>query len=170
VDPSPVAVRFLNVQAKLNGSADRLKIIQAAASDRAGWQGMVAVGVLASGYYVARGEGYPASELSRTKAVTLDDIAHEFRVTPTHIKIDVEGNEAAVLRGGQKIFTQIPAPILFLEVHNEIVRGTGGNPEDTLLLLREYGYQTFTSAEIPISDKAVLARPLIRIIARKPVS
>jgi FkbM family methyltransferase len=170
VDPSPIAIRFLNVQAKLNSSADRLHVIQASVSDRAGWQSMVAVGVVASGYYVARTKGYPASELSRTKAVTLDDLADEFGVTPTHIKIDVEGNEAAVLRGGQKIFSKMPAPILFLEVHNEIVRGFGGNPEETLMLLRAYGYQTFTSAEIPISEKAVLAKPLIRIIARKPLS
>jgi FkbM family methyltransferase len=169
VDPSPIAARFLHLQAKLNDTARRLQVIQASVSDRAGWQSMVAVGVLASGYYVFPNEGYPASELSRTKALTLDDIVDEFAVTPTHIKIDVEGNEAAVLRGGQKVFSQIPSPIVFLEAHNEIVRGLGGNPEETLRLLRQYGYETFTSADIPISDRAILAEPLIRIIARKPL-
>lgn len=170
VDPSPIATRFLKLQAKLNSSTDRLHVIQASVSDHSGWQSMVAVGVLASGYYIASSEGYPASELSRTKAVTLDGIVDEFGVIPTHIKIDVEGNEAAVLRGGQKIFSKIPAPIVFLEVHNEMVRDAGGNPEQTIMLLRGYGYETFTSAEIPISAKAILAKPLIRIIARKPLS
>jgi FkbM family methyltransferase len=169
VDPSPVAVRFLNVQAGLNKNSDRLQVLQASVGDRAGWQSMVAVGVVASGYYVPRPEGYPASELSRTRSLTLDDIAARFRVAPTHIKIDVEGNEASVLRGGQRMFSQRAAPILFLEVHNEMVRGFGGNPDETLMLLRSYGYELFTTSEIPIGAKAVLAKPLIRIIARKPL-
>ena len=168
IDPSPTAIRFLNIQAKLNQSADRLRVIQAAVKDQVGWQSMVAVGVLASGYYVAPTEDHSASELSQARSVTLDGIVEELRITPTHIKIDVEGYEAAVLRGGQKLFSQLPAPILFLEVHNEIVRELSGNPAETLIVLRDYGYKTSTSDGFPISEDEILSKPLIRIIARKP--
>jgi FkbM family methyltransferase len=167
IDPSPTAVRFLTMQAKLNRIDDRLQVFQASVGDQLGRQKMISVGILASGYYVAPTEGHPLSELSETRSVTLDSIADELKVNPTHIKIDVEGYEDAVLRGGQKIFSQTPAPIIFLEVHNQIVRELGGNPAETLTLLRDYGYQTFTSTGIPLSEDEILNKPLTRIIARK---
>jgi FkbM family methyltransferase len=168
IDPSPTAIRFLTVQAKLNQTDDRLRIFQASVGDQTGRQRMISVGVLASGYYVAPTEGHSASELSETSSVTLDCVADELKISPTHIKIDVEGFEAAVLRGGQKIFSRVPAPIIFLEAHNQMVRESGGNPAETLILLRDYGYQTFTSAGLPIGEDEILNKPLIRIIARKP--
>jgi FkbM family methyltransferase len=168
VDPSPTAVSFVNVQAKLNHLSDRLHMIQASASDRAGFQDMVAVGVLASGYYVAPAKSDAANEITQTRAVTLDGLVDELEITPTHIKIDVEGFEAAVLRGGQKVLSTDPAPTLFVELHNEIVRSAGGNPAESLTLLRNYGYETFTSDELPISEDRILDTPLIRVIARKP--
>jgi FkbM family methyltransferase len=167
VDPSPTAVNLMNVQAKLNRSANRVQIIQAAVNDEAGWHNMLAVGVLASGYYVAPTAGHPASELSRIRAVTLDGIARELQVSPTHIKIDVEGYEAAVLRGGREILSQTPAPILFVEIHNEIVSGLGKNPAETLGLLRDYGYRTFASDGSAISDDEILSQSLIRVVAKR---
>lgn len=167
VDPSPTAIRFLTVQAKLNQITDRLQIIQAAVSDQTKGQSMVSVGVLASGYYVAPTKDHPASELSQTASVTIDSMAEELRVTPTHIKIDVEGYEAAVLRGGRQILSQASAPILFVELHNEIVHQLGENPAETLNLLRDYGYQTFTPGGLTISEDEILSKPLIRIIARR---
>lgn len=170
VDPSPTAVRIVKIQARLNNVSERLQVIRASVSDRAGWQSMIAVGVLASGYYVAPLDGYPESELSQTKSVTLDGLVDELRVTPTHIKIDVEGSEAAVLRGGRKTLSQTSAPILFLEIHNEIVGSLGGNPLETLDLLRDYGYETFTAEDLPLDSDKILSEPLIRIIARKPLA
>jgi FkbM family methyltransferase len=168
IDPSPTAIRFLTVQAKLNQITDRLQVFQASVGDQTGSQKMVSVGVLASGYYVAPTEGHPVGELSETVSVTLDNITEKLKLNPTHVKIDVEGYEAAVLRGGQKIFSSHPAPIIFLEVHNEIVRELDGNPSETLILLRDYGYQTFTSEGFSIDENAILNKPLIRIIAKKP--
>lgn len=167
IDPSPTAIRFLTTQAKLNQLDDRLQIFQASVGDQTGRQRMISVGVLASGYYVAPTEGHPLSELSETSSVTLDSLADELKISPTHIKIDVEGYEAAVLRGGQKIFSQPQAPIIFLEVHNQLVREVGGNPAETLMLLRDYGYQTLTSEGLPIGEDEILNKPLIRIIAKK---
>lgn len=167
VDPSPVAVSLLNTQAKLNHSTERLQIVQAAVSDRAGSESMIAVGVLANGYYVAPSEHYPASELSHTRSITLDGIVDELKVIPTHIKVDVEGYEAAVLRGGHKLLSRTSAPLLFIEIHNEIVSSLRGDPEETVVLLRDYGYRTFMSNDLPITADEILRRPLIRVVAEK---
>src|SRR2546425_283113 len=122
VDPSPTATHFTRLQAALNHVSDRLHVVQAAVGDKSGWQDMVSVGVLASGYYVAPSKDHSPGELTKTKAVTLDQLSKEFSVLPTHVKIDVEGYEAAVLRGGESILSRSSAPLLFIEVHNEIVR------------------------------------------------
>ena len=100
-----MATRFLNIQAGLNGVADRLRVIEATVGDRVGRQNMIPVGVLASGYYVAPAEGYPHSELTETLAITLDRLVEQLKSVPTHVKIDVEGDEAAVLRGGQQLLS-----------------------------------------------------------------
>lgn len=52
VDPSTVAVRFLKIQAGLNDAVDRLRIVEASVAAHTGRQDMVAVGVLANGFYV----------------------------------------------------------------------------------------------------------------------
>jgi FkbM family methyltransferase len=167
VDPSPVAVRFLKIQAALNEVADRLRIVQASVAAHTGHQNMVAVGVLASGFYVAPGHEHSASETIRTNAITLDSLAAELKLSPTHIKIDVEGSEASVLRGAEKLLKQPSAPTLFIELHNEIVSRSGNSPRETLTLLRGFGYETFGVDGRVIDDDAILEKPLIRIIARK---
>lgn len=170
VDPSPTAVQVLGVQAKLNNCSSRLEIVEASINDGGAWQNMVAVGVLASGYYVAPAPDQPASEISQIKSKTLDGLVAELDVVPTHLKIDVEGYEAAVLTGGQKLLSQPDGPVIFIEIHNAIVRELGEDPVETLKLLRGYGYETYTSEGIVISDDAILSKPLIRIVASRALS
>jgi len=85
---------------------------------------------------------------------------------PTHIKIDVEGYEAAVLRGAAEALKQI-SPVLFLELHNEMVRTDGGNPSAALDLLDQFGYVTFALSGERISRPAILDKGIIRIVARR---
>lgn len=167
VDPSPTAVHLLNVQAELNNCRDRLEIIEASINDGNPWQDMVAVGVLASGYYVAPTADQPDSETSQVKAKTLDGLVDELGVIPTHLKIDVEGYEAAVLRGGNWLLSQNDAPVIFIEIHNAIVRALCQDPLDTLRLLRGYGYNTYTCEGVAIADDTILCEPLIRLVARR---
>jgi FkbM family methyltransferase len=67
------------------------------------------------------------------EAITLDTFAERHRL-PTVIKVDVEGAEAEVLRGSEKIFAQAK-PILICEVH-------GSKPaDDVIRWLSDHGYQ-----------------------------
>lgn len=167
VDPSTVAVRFLKIQAGLNDAVDRLRIVEASVAAHTGRQDMVAVGVLANGFYVVPDSEHPAGEVIRTRAVTLDSLADELKLTPTHIKIDVEGSESAVLRGAERLLARQPAPTLFLELHNEIVNRRGADPREALMLVRNSGYETFSVDGRAIDDEAILEKSLIRIIAKK---
>jgi FkbM family methyltransferase len=167
VDPSATAVRMMRIQSNLNDTGDRLKIVQAAAGLQTDWREMVPVGVISGGYMVAAGADHPASERTRTIATTVDKLAAEFGDAPTHIKIDAEGDEAEVLMGGAGVLSQPNSPLLFLELHNQMIRDRNADPEDTLLLLEKFQYETFDVNGDPISSEAMLSKPLIRIVAKR---
>jgi FkbM family methyltransferase len=168
VDPSPMATRMLRIQAHLNSNltAGRLRIVQACVTDHAGYEPMVAVGVLAGGYFSAPSRDHSATEVTHAPAITLDALVEKLRVRPTHVKIDVEGFEAAVLRGGHRLLSQRRPPILFIELHNTMIRDRKGDPEETLDLLRNYGYSPCAVAGTPLDRDSILSDPLIRITAR----
>lgn len=167
VDPSPTAARIIRIQAQLNRVADRLHIIEASVGEQTGWQSMVAVGVLSAGYFVTPSKDHPAGELTRVRAITLDELAQNFETSPTHIKIDVEGYEAAVLQGALQVLSQVEAPLLFIELHNKMIRERNGDPELTLALLESRGYKTFAVDGTPLDRASILGESLIRVIAKR---
>ena len=170
VDPSPMAAGFIKRQARLNGVSDRLQVVQAAVSDRMGWQPMISVGILSGGYFVHPSTEHPASELTQTRTTTLDQLVEEFSLAPTHVKIDVEGYELAVISGGVKLLSCDNAPHLFIELHNEMVQQQGGSPTETVRLLRTLGYKIFATNGDRLDDREILEKPLIRIVAKKGAS
>jgi FkbM family methyltransferase len=154
---------MIRTQAQLNRVIDRITIAQVAVSDHGGHVPALAMGVIASGYVqVARMRD--GRDLYSAPAVTLDDLLDLSGKAPTHVKVDVEGHESHVLRGGRRTLTEA-RPILFLELHNEMILNYGGDPHDTLLVLRELDYQTFSLNGSPIDEAAILRTPLIRIVA-----
>jgi FkbM family methyltransferase len=164
IDPSPAAIRMIRVQSELNGYADRLRIMRAAVSDHSGVLELLSSGVFADGYFRVA-SGRLKSDLTEIPATTVDDLVQEFGV-PTHIKIDVEGHEGAVLRGGLRTLENY-APILFLELHNEMVAAEAGDPESTLNELDRLGFGKFATDGSPLSRKAILEKPIIRIVCKR---
>lgn len=166
VDPSPSATRMIGIQAALNDCANDIQVVRAAVSDVDGTLDLLSSGVLSAGYFsVTRGR--PRSELTTTPAMTVDKMTHQFGA-PTHIKIDVEGHEAAVLRGARATLSQF-SPILFLELHNEMVISAGDSPSATLNELAELRYDTFATDGNTIGADTILVRPIIRIVAKRRV-
>lgn len=164
VDPSPLATKIAISQLKLNGVTDRVKVIQAAVSDNAGSLLMLSSGVFSDGYFRLV-KGRSARELTQTQATTIDRLAQQFG-PPTHIKIDVEGHEAAVLRGGRATLKSA-APTLFLELHNELIALEGGDPNDALLELEQAGYAVLSLHGEPLGKNALLQKPIIRVVAQR---
>jgi hypothetical protein len=98
----------------------------------------------------------------------VDQLVQETGLEPTHIKIDVEGQEEAVLRGARIVLAQT-GPVVALELHNEAIRNRGGDPGAVLDMLREAGYEIFKNGE-PANLTAILAKPVVRVIATRRAS
>lgn len=167
VDASPAATHMIGIQANLNKVADKVQIIHAAVSDANDAIGMVSSGVFSDGYFTATRQE-PKGELTQVQATTIDQMALQFG-PPTHIKIDVEGHEAAVLRGGRATLSQF-SPLLFLELHNKMMVSTGEDPCVPLNELAQLRYDTFTPDGDMIGVDAILAKPIIRIVGKRRIS
>ena len=163
VDPSLEALRMVNVQARLNNWSDRIRTIRAAASDNSGGIDMLAAGVLSDHYFVVS-QGRSQSELTHLDTVTVDELSLKFG-PPSHLKIDVEGYEAAVLRGARATLKN-SAPLLFLELHNEIVTSNGGDRNAALDELSNSGYQVFGLDGAPASREVIFRKAITRVVAK----
>lgn len=164
VDASPVATHMIGIQAILNKCADRVQVLHAAVSDANSTIDMLSSGVFSDGYFKVTRDR-PKNELTQVQAMTIDQMAIQFGA-PTHIKIDVEGHEGAVLRGARSTLRQF-SPLLFLELHNEMVISVGDDPCVTLNELAQLGYETFALGGDAIDIRAILTRPIIRIVAKR---
>lgn len=164
VDPSGIAIQMIQRVAKLNNLSDRVRTIQAAAGKQEGELEMVEAGVTAAGYMVMPTD-HPPTDRTRIPLTTIDSLATSGG-NPTLIKIDVEGFELDVLRGGRRTLGRESIPIC-LELHNMIIRERGGHPKEVLHLLGELGYTRFsTGAKDRLSED--LMRPeVMRFIAFK---
>jgi hypothetical protein len=58
--------------------------------------------------------------------------------------------------------------VLFLELHNAMIRERGQDPADVLKTLAEAGYLLVGLDGRPLTPEAALAPPLIRLVA-KPI-
>jgi FkbM family methyltransferase len=159
VDPSPMALRMITTEAVLNGCYDRVKVFQAAISDVNGVISMLSSGVFSAGYFKSV-RGRSNRDLTKTQAVTVDQMVDIYG-PPTHIKIDVEGHEASVLRGAEGTLRR-NSPLLFLELHNEMVLLDGGNPESSLDELEKLGYALCGFDGKTLSRTDILRHSIIR--------
>jgi len=164
LDPSPFAAEMIGVQAELNECETSVKIVEATVSDTNGIVDVISSGVFSNGYFRVT-KRYSKSELTPTRAITIDQLSREVGL-PTHIKIDVEGHEGAVLRGAANTIRQ-SSPILFLELHNEIIRSEGGDPAMVFDILVGSGYGIFGSNGEPLSSSAILRSPITRVVAKR---
>jgi FkbM family methyltransferase len=163
VDPSPIATRLIRLQTRLNGYDKSIRIVEACVSDTIGETEMLGSGVFSDGYFRMT-QGRSSSELTKTRTVTIDQLADQFG-PPTHIKIDVEGYEAAVVRGAKRTLTHL-APLLFLELHNEMIRSEGGDPNRVLDDLAEMRYEMLSIDGVKIERTAILQMPICRLVGK----
>jgi FkbM family methyltransferase len=164
VEPSPIAIRLMKVQSQLNGFDQKLQIVEACAGDIVGEVEMLSSGVFSDGYFrIASGRS--SRELTKTRATTVDHLAEQHG-PPTHIKIDVEGYEAAVIRGAKKTLMGF-APLVFLELHNEMIRADGGDPSRVLDDLAEMKYMELSIDGMPARRDIILGMPICRLVAKR---
>lgn len=170
VDPSPLATRVVRHQTAANGLSNRIRVIRAAAGEAVGRQGMVAAGIGSAGYFVRPDAEHPATEQVQVDTVSVDQLTADTGWEPTHVKVDVEGYELGVLRGADATFRGPNPPLLFLELHTQIIRQAGGNPQDCLDLIHGWGFSITDVRGRAVSDEEILTPPLIRLHAIKRIA
>jgi len=163
VDPSPTATRMIAREAALNRCQGSIRIVRAAVSEANGALELLEAGVFTYGYYkIARNRSH--RELTAVPAVTVDELAKRYGA-PTHLKIDVEGHEAAVLRGSRITMTE-SRPVLFLEIHTEMIAANGDDPGWVVAELNRLGYRIASTSGQPCDFDLIRAKPIVRVVAR----
>lgn len=99
--------------------------------------------------------------------VTVDGEVERSGLVPTVLKIDVEGHEGAVLRGARETLRR-HRPVVFLELHLDVLEAEGPPPADVLALLEQAGYRMETLAGVPHPAAWFAGRPVavLRLVAR----
>jgi FkbM family methyltransferase len=138
VEPSRVAVRVLRANLALQDAAHRVTVVEAAVGATDGRLSMLATGA-GGGHYLVASE-QPRPDALELEQLTLPTLAERTGLTPTHVKVDVEGHEGAVLDGAADWLTRV-RPVLLIELHNHELRTLGRTPEAVIERIGDLGYR-----------------------------
>lgn len=86
---------------------------------------------------------------SLRRQVSLDTFCSMENLIPDIVKIDVEGNELSVLRGGARMFRSA-RPRVFLSVHPRQIGLLGGGVEELGRLIADLGYEARDTRGVPV--------------------
>jgi FkbM family methyltransferase len=143
-EPSPSTAALLERHVRMNGFEDRIELVPKVVTDHVGSTDFYAMGeTMAAAVFRENIEVLSPERLSvpvekhEVEATTLDSFCSERAITPTKIKIDVEGAEVTVLRGAEGVLAS-RAEIL-CEVHPQALHYTGGSVEELEALLTGEG-------------------------------
>jgi FkbM family methyltransferase len=73
---------------------------------------------------------------------TLDSVVRSTGQSPSVVKIDVEGAEMDVLRGGSDTFSSNDCRLLYCEIHPDKLEQFGSSREEVIQTIEEFGFQT----------------------------
>jgi FkbM family methyltransferase len=144
-EPYAQACDRLRMNVSLNGFQN-ICVYQIALSDRAG---LTSIHLAEPGWdawnSLAAGSVNESGGCETVVARTWDEFAaaNELAGNVTLMKIDVEGWEVPVLRGGRGLLSQPNAPVLQVEFTDAATEGAGFSCQMLYRLLEEYGYRLY---------------------------
>lgn len=163
VDPSAAALEVFDANMRLAHVESHVERVRAAIGDTEGETALLTGG---AGAWQMMVEADPArSDATRVPITTLDRLARRTGLTPTHVKIDVEGGEHAVVAGAERLLREA-RPIVFLELHGSILRRAGRSPTAVLDRLAEYGYGRLEIKGRPVTTADAAALDVARLVCR----
>jgi FkbM family methyltransferase len=149
VEPSEKSARIVRRNFLMNGISDRAAVVLSALGTEDGWLDMLTTGPAGGDYLIVPSE--PRADAIKVRQRSMASLLQATGFAPTHVKIDVEGFEEEVLRGGED-FLRTSQPVIFLELHGDLIRRRGRRPESVIDLLRSWGYQRFIFSRQEQSD------------------
>jgi FkbM family methyltransferase len=121
-EPSPQSIAGLREQLRLNDLSDRVEIVEAAVSERAGTAAFDCGG--ASGTNALVTDAGRGAHVIRVETTSLDAFCASRGVHPSIVKIDVEGAELEALRGARETLAR-PDVDAFVEFHPSVWKARG---------------------------------------------
>jgi FkbM family methyltransferase len=156
-EPAPDTFRGLAAHVRLNGLEDVVVPVRAAAAGFTGRATLSVDGISGENRLDDAAGGEPV------EAITLDDFCAREGISPTFIKIDVEGAELDVLRGARETIRAGGAGLaLFVEMHPAVWPGLGiGRAE----LEAELALQGLRAEPLrPVADAWALEGECLRLV------
>jgi FkbM family methyltransferase len=138
-EPSFSTFAALASNVLLNGCGDRIVALQLALGAKTALTSLdySTLRAGAASHRVGAPEGHAAGLRQTIAAFRLDDLIRTFGLRPpTHLKIDVDGGELDVLRGGSEVLMSGAIRAALVEVDDANAAGTA-----VVSLLAEHGYQ-----------------------------
>ena len=163
VEPSAHARRVLRANLTLAGTADRVRIVPTPLGAPNGGVWLLDGGAGTMYQMVRPAEIRPDAVNPTT--TTMDELVAAVGWPPTHVKIDVEGYEGEVIEGGRATL-RAGRPVLFLELHNTLLRELGRQPETVLSGLQELGYTRLERHGAEIGPQAAVKPAISRLVCR----
>lgn len=159
-EPVPHFVEEEHAAVALNRMSERAIVRHAAVSDAGGTCGG-AIDALGYAQLLPAGQG-----TFQVPLVRLDEEAARLGLVPDIIKIDVEGHELHVLRGAAGLLRS--KPVLFLEVHADLLRRSGQDLAELVALLERAGYRFYShrGRNLPARRVARTMYAILRLQAR----
>jgi FkbM family methyltransferase len=161
IEPTAWATSRLKANAALNPSlAGNILIRQVMLVDR---DDTALVDALYASWPLRGNDVHPhlraqAKSTDGAEALTLDALLERDRLGRVDlVKLDVDGHECSVLRGGMKMFKR-DRPVLFIELQPYILVEAGHSIDELLALLAECGYRIYwlgTKTPLPMDPVAL---------------
>ena len=145
-EPCAATLEILKRNVALNG-ASQVTPVPVALMDHSGTASLQTNAPGKDGLNTLGEPTHPACRIVSRETVsvsTLDDfLASERLIGVDVMKVDVEGAELLVLRGGEKLLSGPHAPLILYEGYSQTMRGFGYRPTDIAYFLHGCGYQLF---------------------------
>jgi FkbM family methyltransferase len=161
VEPSRTAVKYLLINVRLAQASDRVRVVEGAVGDHDGRFRLIDSGPYAHFYACHIDGSHP--DARETPQYTLETLARQMGVLPTHIKIDIEGYEVEAISGAQDFLGRV-RPIVFLELHNAVIRQRGKDPEQVLRMMERCGYARFEHNGSSIAPEDATGPEITRLV------